>query len=73
MQSHAECSVEYVHGEDELLYGLDNMTAAIYMPELDKNELFSYCIEKGNLPKKSFSIGNGEEKRYYIEAKRITK
>ena len=73
MQSHAESSVEYVHGEDELLHGLDNMTAAIYMPELDKNELFSYCIEKGNLPKKSFSIGNGEEKRYYIEAKRITK
>ena len=73
IQAHSESSVEYVHGEDELLQGLDDKTAAIYMPEFDKNELFPYCIENGNLPKKSFSIGNGEEKRYYIEAKRITK
>jgi hypothetical protein len=41
------------------------------MPEIDKQELFAYVLAKGVLPKKAFSMGNANEKRYYMEARVI--
>ena len=36
-----------------------------------KSELFDYVIANGVLPKKTFSLGEAEEKRFYIEARKI--
>lgn len=69
---HSDIEIEYVHGENHLKEVVVNYGGVgIIMPEFDKKDLFSYVINVGNLPKKAFSIGAAEEKRYYLEAKII--
>lgn len=41
------------------------------MPAIDKNSFFEYIVKNGSLPRKTFSMGEAEEKRYYMEARRI--
>jgi hypothetical protein len=41
------------------------------MPTLSKNDLFGYVLKHGALPRKTFSMGEAVEKRYYLEAKSI--
>lgn len=63
---------DYIHGEGhtrEVVKATGGV--GILMPKFAKSELFDYVINKGNLPKKAFSIGSAENKKYYIEAKRI--
>jgi hypothetical protein len=38
---------------------------------MKKNELFASVIKYGPLPRKAFSIGSADDKRYYVEARRI--
>ena len=45
----------------------------IVLPKMDKGALFTQVVKYGNLPRKTFSMGESAEKRYYIEAKEITK
>lgn len=66
------CKVDYIHGEDNLIgIAAANDGVAIFMPSLKKEELFAYVSSHGALCKKTFSMGEAQEKRYYIEAKRI--
>ena len=44
---------------------------AVLLPALEKAELFRYIDRHGPYPKKSFSIGEAREKRYYLECRRI--
>ena len=37
----------------------------------EKGELFDFIRRYGPLPRKTFSMGEAEEKRYYVEARRI--
>ena len=64
--------VDYVHGDAECA-GLARSSdgAAVMLPVLDKNELFPYIAAHGPYPKKSFSIGEAREKRYYLECRAI--
>ncbi|MHB1313995.1 MAG: DUF1015 domain-containing protein [Christensenellales bacterium] len=66
--------LDYIHGDEELirLCGLQQ-SLGFFLPPLDKNMLFPTVEQDGQLPKKSFSIGESFEKRYYIECKRITR
>lgn len=68
-------SVDYVHGEENLISLVKADSSAVgVMPEtLDKGSLFKYVSESGALPRKTFSMGEGVEKRYYLEAKKICK
>jgi hypothetical protein len=38
---------------------------------MGKDELFKTVIYDGALPRKTFSMGHAEDKRYYLEARRI--
>lgn len=38
---------------------------------MDKESLFPAVIQDGALPRKTFSMGEAEEKRYYLECRRI--
>jgi hypothetical protein len=40
---------------------------------MDKNDLFKTVILDGSLPRKTFSMGEAEEKRFYFEARKIIK
>lgn len=64
--------VDYVHGDNYVLDVVNEQNGlGIFMPPFAKNELFEYVVNVGNLPKKAFSIGTAENKKYYMEAKRI--
>lgn len=69
---HKGSKVDYIHGEDNLMQiASANEGVALIMPSLKKDELFSYVSAHGTLCKKTFSMGEAQEKRYYVEAKRI--
>ena len=66
-------SVDYVHGESNLrtLVESDKNSVGIMPDTLDKSELFRYVSAHGVFPRKTFSMGEGVEKRYYLEGRKI--
>lgn len=66
-------NVDYIHGEKNLfkLVRKDETSVGVTFDKLKKEELFKYVSENGSLPRKTFSMGEGVEKRYYLEGKRI--
>lgn len=66
-------AVDYVHGDEHLKKLVDGTpgSVGIMFNSLEKHKLFSYVAETGSLPRKTFSMGEGVEKRYYLEAKSI--
>lgn len=65
--------VDYIHGDSNLQKLVDdrNDAVGVMFHKLDKNQLFKYVSKEGALPRKTFSMGEGVEKRYYLEGKRI--
>lgn len=64
--------IDYIHGEAALkqLAAQENSVGFI-LPPIEKGQLFRGIISDGVLPRKTFSMGHAEEKRYYIEARKI--
>ena len=73
LKIHPNTKIDFIHDEEELLAVADKNTnsVAIAMPALTKEDLFDYLAKDLVLPRKSFSMGHANEKRYYLEAKRI--
>ena len=64
--------VDYIHGEQSLLKLAEQEDAiGFLMPEIEKGQFFLDIMKTGVLPRKTFSLGHAEEKRYYLEARRI--
>ena len=65
--------VDYIHGT-EVVDKLSRQENAIgfILPDMAKSELFPTVIADGALPRKTFSMGHAWDKRYYMEARRIT-
>ncbi len=64
--------VDYIHGENDLKEICATKNAVgIKLNAIDKSTFFSYVVNNGTLPRKTFSMGEAEEKRYYLEARRI--
>ncbi len=63
--------VDYIHGEKNLEELVKNGGVGVIMPAVEKSDFFDYIVKYGALPRKTFSMGEGCEKRYYLEAKRI--
>ena len=70
--AHPEITVDYIHGEQSLrkLAAQPN-TIGFLFDGMRKDELFRTVIYDGVLPRKTFSMGHAEDKRYYLECKRI--
>lgn len=65
-----EC--DYIHGDEHLKSVANSGNGvAIYMPKIEKADLFKFVLSNGVLSRKSFSMGEAEEKRYYTEARII--
>jgi hypothetical protein len=64
--------VDYVHGDDtlEALASAEGC-AGLHLATLGKSELIGRVARHGPLPRKSFSMGEADEKRFYLEARRI--
>ena len=65
-------SIDYIHGEDTAKSLADRPDAIAFLFDgMAKEELFSTVIADGALPRKTFSMGHAEDKRFYTEARRI--
>ncbi|MDR2143755.1 MAG: DUF1015 domain-containing protein [Treponema sp.] len=79
-------SMDYIHGEDELFRlaetdggktpeensgGRAGSVVGILMPPVNKAGLFETVVRSGPLPRKSFSMGEAVEKRFYLECRKL--
>lgn len=64
--------IDYVHGADVTLeLGAQEGHAGLLLPAMPKSELFATVALDGALPRKTFSMGEPWEKRYYLECRKI--
>lgn len=73
LETHGNVEIDYIHG-DEALHGLVKETkgCGIFLQSIDKSTLFPAINAGGVLPRKTFSIGEANEKRYYMECHKIS-
>ena len=65
-------AVDYVHDDASAVEaGSRPGCAYILLPAVEKKDIFETVKKKELFPKKSFSIGNAREKRYYLECRKI--
>ena len=65
--------IDYIHGiENVKNLALRHKGLAFILPDMDKSQLFPTVIADGALPRKTFSMGHADDKRFYIEARKIT-
>ena len=68
------CDIDYIHGTDSTQkLASQKGNAGFMLPAMDKFMLFPAVAADGALPRKTFSMGEANEKRYYIEARQILK
>lgn len=64
--------IDYIHGDEQCIEMSSRAgCAGILLPRMEKSELFTSVMQTGPFPKKSFSIGHGNDKRYYLECREI--
>lgn len=65
-------SVDYIHGDETVKeLSKEKGRLGIILPKPSKSDLFESVINDGALPRKTFSMGEANEKRFYFEAKKI--
>ncbi|MGI6621597.1 MAG: DUF1015 domain-containing protein [Acetivibrionales bacterium] len=72
LKKNPQANIDYIHGEeitDKL--GKQPGNIGFFLSKMDKNELFKTVILDGTLPRKTFSMGEASEKRFYLEARKI--
>lgn len=64
--------IDYIHGAD-VVRRLSEASDSVgfLLPDMSKEELFPTVIKDGALPRKTFSMGHAQDKRFYTEARRI--
>ena len=64
--------IDYIHGDDALCQLAQEENAiGFLLPPVEKNAFFQGILAGGTLPRKTFSMGHAQEKRYYLEARKI--
>jgi hypothetical protein len=64
--------VDYVHGDEVLeRLAMEEGRIGIHFAAVGKSDLLRRVVHEGPLPRKTFSMGEAHEKRYYVEARRI--
>lgn len=72
LQDGGAAKIDYVHGTEVLFEkGELNGNIGFYIPTMEKSDLFKSVILDGALPRKTFSMGEAKEKRFYMECRRI--
>ena len=64
--------IDYIHGADEIFrLGEKDGALGMLLPPVAKDSFFDTIGSLGPLPRKSFSMGEASEKRFYLEARRL--
>ena len=72
LMRHGETRIDYVHGEAIVTeLGSKPGNIGFYMPTISKNTFFKTIVLDGALPRKTFSMGHADEKRFYMECRKI--
>jgi len=64
-------SIDYIHGEEAVSSLSNENDTGFLSPPISKDDFFSFIAKSGVFPRKTFSMGEAFEKRYYMEAKKI--
>jgi uncharacterized protein (DUF1015 family) len=68
-----QAKIDYIHGDDIVTQlGTAKGNMGFFLPAISKHDLFKTIIVDGALPRKTFSMGNADEKRFYLECRKIT-
>lgn len=72
LEQHPDVVIDYIHGNEVVQkLGSKHGNIGFFLPVMAKSALFKTVIRDGVLPRKSFSMGEAEEKRFYLECRRI--
>jgi uncharacterized protein (DUF1015 family) len=64
--------IDYIHGTDTIIQlGKKQDNIGFYLPAMNKHDLFKTVILDGSTPRKTFSLGEAREKRFYMEARKL--
>ena len=64
--------IDYIHGADVARSLADQPgNLAFLLPAMGKEELFPTVLHDGALPRKTFSMGEAQDKRFYLEGRKI--
>ncbi len=73
LAAHPEVEIDYIHGEKALsTLCKPEHTLGFMFDGMHKDELFRTVLFDGALPRKTFSMGHAKDKRYYLEARKIS-
>lgn len=72
LSENPQVKIDYIHGVDSVrqICG-QKQTVGFIFDGMKKSELFSAVKNDGSLPRKTFSMGTADDKRFYIEARRL--
>ena len=79
LQNYLDKYIKENGGKIDYIHGIENVKAlaekhngiAFILPDMDKSQLFPTVIKDGALPRKTFSMGHADDKRFYMEARKI--
>jgi hypothetical protein len=64
--------VDYIHGDETVLELASRPgTTGFFLPAISKLDFFRTIILDGTLPRKTFSMGHADEKRFYLECRKL--
>lgn len=65
-------NIDYIHDDDAVAaFAKEPGTVGFLLSGMPKNALFPFVQTGRTLPRKTFSMGHGSEKRYYLEGRKI--
>lgn len=68
----SDAKIDYIHGDDALAkLGILPGNIGFYLPPIDKHTFFTTIMLDGALPRKTFSMGEADDKRYYLECRKL--
>lgn len=72
MLTHKDVDIDYIHEPETVTeLGSEDGNMGFFLPAMDKYDFFPTIVKNGSLPRKTFSMGESTEKRYYIECRKI--
>ena len=72
LEKNSQARIDYIHGDEPVTrLGSQPGNIGFYLPSISKHDLFKTIILDGALPRKTFSMGEADEKRFYLECRKI--
>jgi hypothetical protein len=63
--------IDFIHGWEDTKKLSSENALGCFVPVIARERLFQWVSEHGPLPRKAFSMGDAEEKKYYMECRKI--